>query len=213
MGPELLFEYRYSTMMNTVFITLMYGTGMPILYLFAAISLFLSYWVDKATILRIYQTPPRYDITLQKTTREWTNLAILFHFLIGFWMFSNSIIFDSGDEDIAGASADDGISHIDTFLSKVNLQDRINSWHTLAYFSVFVLFILFFCLRIFCLGSCRKLCSCCCKKSKLKQSLQTTGVFCENYFASLDKVDGQNNDQKIYDDIKKYKKLKKELTD
>lgn len=80
MGPELLFEYRYSTMMNTVFITLMYGAGMPILYLFASLSFFLTYWVDKAAVLRIYQSPPRYDISLQKSTREWTNLAIIIHF-------------------------------------------------------------------------------------------------------------------------------------
>jgi len=34
----------------------MFSTGMPILYLFASIFFFLSYWVNKILLLKFYRT-------------------------------------------------------------------------------------------------------------------------------------------------------------
>lgn len=154
MGPELLYEYRYSSMLNTIFVTLMYGTGLPILYFFAFLSLGITYWVDKWALLRVYQTPPRYDITLQKTTREWTNIAVLLHLIIGLWMFSNSILFNTEDQEFFGVSARDGSKHFNEGTSWINLDDRLGQWHTFIYFVVFVFLIIFFILKTFILGSC-----------------------------------------------------------
>ena len=191
MGPELLLEYRYSTMMNTIFITLMYGAGMPVLYVFASVSLFLTYWVDKITFLRIYQTPPRYDIHLQKTTREWTNLSVILHFLVGFWMYSNSEIFDSTDTEIFGTEGSDFSDQISDQTEAIGVDNKLNSWHALIYFIALIAFIFFFFLRICCLAGCRRVfCKCCFKNKtqqvKLSHMRQT---FCNNYYGNLEKAE------------------------
>lgn len=41
--------------------------------------------------------------------------------------------------------------------------------------------------------------------------MKSESAFCTNYFNNLENTDAQNNAQKIYDDIKRYKKYRKEL--
>lgn len=130
MGPELMFEYRYSTTLNTVYISLMFGTGMPILYLFGFISFFLTYWVDKYAFLRIYQTPPRYNKDLMKASRESLNVAIFIHFVFGFWMYSNSVIFETSEQEVFGISVSSTTSDIDKNYPWLNIQKRMSQYHS-----------------------------------------------------------------------------------
>lgn len=46
-GPEFLVEMRYASIINVILITMMYSSGLPVLYLSAIIHLFLLYWIDK----------------------------------------------------------------------------------------------------------------------------------------------------------------------
>ena len=149
MGPELLFEYRYSTLLNIIFISLMFGTGMPILYFFGFISLFLSYWVDKWTLLRIYQTPPPYNKDLTKVSREWMNIAIILHLLFGFWMLSNSIIFDTKNDEFFGIDIRSTTDDIDEDYGWLNLGDRLAQYHSVIYFLAIVLFLVIFIIKSF----------------------------------------------------------------
>jgi hypothetical protein len=48
-----LFE-RYATLLNTLFVTLMYGGGMPFLYPVGAATFVATYWFDKAAFLCRY---------------------------------------------------------------------------------------------------------------------------------------------------------------
>ena len=75
----------------------MYGSGMPILYLSTAASLFLIYWVDKITLFRLYSSPPRYNKKLMSSVRSWLTIGLVIHMIMGFWMYSNSTIFDTTD--------------------------------------------------------------------------------------------------------------------
>jgi hypothetical protein len=43
--------YRYATMMTMIYVVMFYGSGIPILYLIAAIYFFVTYWTDKLLIL------------------------------------------------------------------------------------------------------------------------------------------------------------------
>ena len=42
-GPEYLLHYKYSTIMNIIFVTMMYGTGLPLLFPIALLSLVIYY--------------------------------------------------------------------------------------------------------------------------------------------------------------------------
>lgn len=149
MGPELLFEYRYSTLLNMVYISLMYGTGMPVLYFFGSVTFFLSYWIDKWTLLRIYQTPPRYNKDLMKTTREWMNIAVLLHFVFGFWMYSNSVIFETSEDEIFGVNIKSNTEEIDKEYPWLNIQERLSQYHSLLYLVFLVLFLIIFIVKVF----------------------------------------------------------------
>jgi hypothetical protein len=46
-GLSFLLEYRYSTLLTTVFMVFMYSAGMPVLYVIALCNFFLTYWFDK----------------------------------------------------------------------------------------------------------------------------------------------------------------------
>ena len=60
LGPKFVMEIRYANMLYVIYVTFMYSSGMPFLYVIAFITLFLSYWVDKYMFLNFYRIPPRH---------------------------------------------------------------------------------------------------------------------------------------------------------
>lgn len=46
-GPDFIMEIRYSQIISNIYITLLYSSGMPILYPILVIIVFLTYWIDK----------------------------------------------------------------------------------------------------------------------------------------------------------------------
>lgn len=53
-GIELLMDFKYATMLTVLFVTMLYGSGIPILYVVAAAFYFTSYWVEKFLMFRYY---------------------------------------------------------------------------------------------------------------------------------------------------------------
>ena len=105
MGPDFLIEVRYSQIIASFFILMIYSSGMPLLYFIGFLQFFVMYWVDKilcksliviiadyCIVLRFYKTPPRYGIELSDISRNIMQYAILLHMLFGFYMYSNSQI-------------------------------------------------------------------------------------------------------------------------
>ena len=93
MGPEFLIEIRYSQLISTFYIIMLYSAGMPILYLLAMLQTIVLYWVDKYLFLRLYRTPPRYGPEMAEVTRRVMTYALFLHFAVAFYMYSNSQIF------------------------------------------------------------------------------------------------------------------------
>lgn len=60
-------HFKYSTIMNIVFTTLMFGFGMPILFPFAVIGLFNLYVSEKALLYYSYRQPPNYNNILSNS--------------------------------------------------------------------------------------------------------------------------------------------------
>ena len=46
-GPIYLMHFKYSTMLNVTFITMMYGVGVPVLYPIALVSFIVLYVVER----------------------------------------------------------------------------------------------------------------------------------------------------------------------
>jgi len=54
-GPKYYMHYKYSSIMNIVFITMMFGAAMPILFPIAAVSLSCFFCLEKFMIYYVYQ--------------------------------------------------------------------------------------------------------------------------------------------------------------
>lgn len=103
-GIEFFVECRYAQIISTVYILMMYSSGMPLFYIVGFFQFFVMYHVDKflckiilpfifTIVVRWYKSPPRYGDELSKLSRNILKYAVLLHLAFGFYMFSNSSIF------------------------------------------------------------------------------------------------------------------------
>lgn len=95
-GPEFLLGSRYAEILCTIFISLIYSSGMPILYASCFLYFIITYWIDKWMILRFYRTPPHTDMFMSKLFSQLMLLGIIIHFCFGIWTYGDKqIFFDS----------------------------------------------------------------------------------------------------------------------
>jgi len=75
--------------MCTVYITFMYGFGMPILFPIAMINFLVLWFVEKMYLYYGYIVPPMYDEKLSQDVLTKLQFAPLFYLCFGYWMASN----------------------------------------------------------------------------------------------------------------------------
>jgi hypothetical protein len=61
---DYIIHFKYSSMLNTVYVTLIYGIGLPILFPIAAFTLFNLWVCERISIAYISKLPPALDDTL-----------------------------------------------------------------------------------------------------------------------------------------------------
>ena len=88
-GPKYLLHYRYSTMLNVVFITMMFGAGMPILFPIAAVSLTCFLNLEKFMLYYVFQQPPAYDERLNNAVLHILDKGPVFLLAFGYWLLTN----------------------------------------------------------------------------------------------------------------------------
>jgi hypothetical protein len=66
-GPQYYMHYKYSSIMNIVFITMMFGPGLPILFPIAAAALSVLFCLEKYMLYYVYKQPPAYDEKLNNS--------------------------------------------------------------------------------------------------------------------------------------------------
>lgn len=60
-GPEYLIHFKYALQLNIIFVTLMFGTCIPLLYPIALTSFVVIYFLEVFALFRIYRKPIDYD--------------------------------------------------------------------------------------------------------------------------------------------------------
>ena len=99
-GSDPCMDYKYASMLTVVFVTMLYGSGIPILYLISAVFFFATYWVDKILIFYYYRKPELLDENLATRTLYWFKYALLLHVIGAICMYSNSDILPDKEENI-----------------------------------------------------------------------------------------------------------------
>jgi hypothetical protein len=72
-----------------VFVTFIYGLGLPLLFPIAACGLLGLYLIEKTMIYYSYRQPPTYDDKLNKAVLAKMTYAPLLLLSFGYWMLSN----------------------------------------------------------------------------------------------------------------------------
>ena len=88
-GPIYFMHYKYSSILTVVYITMMYGFGMPILFPIAMLSFLVLYLVEKMMLFYGYVMPPKYDERLSNDVLDKLQYAPLLYVIFGYWMASN----------------------------------------------------------------------------------------------------------------------------
>ncbi|CAE7247334.1 unnamed protein product [Symbiodinium natans] len=94
-NPEFDIKLKYAQMLTTVFVTLTYSAGMPLLYLFAFGYMTFMYWADKIALLWCSKRPPSYDALLPREVSEKLLYAIALHCIFAIFMYGQPCVFPS----------------------------------------------------------------------------------------------------------------------
>lgn len=88
-GPAFFIHYKYSSILNITYISMMFGPGMPTLFLYSFLSLFVLYVMEVYMLFYVYKAPPAYDVKLNDHVLQKLAWAPFIMLAFSFWMFSN----------------------------------------------------------------------------------------------------------------------------
>jgi len=86
---------RYAYLLMTVFVTVIWSSGLPILNVFAVIYCVVSYWSDKAVLLRGSCRPPQFDLQMPRQTADYLTFAGFIHCGFAIAMYGHPCVFPS----------------------------------------------------------------------------------------------------------------------
>ena len=84
-----MMHYGNSTMLLIVFVTFMFGFGIPLLFPIATATIFILYRVEKYMMYYFYQLPPMYDDKITNEILHTMRMAPALYFVCGYWMLTN----------------------------------------------------------------------------------------------------------------------------
>ena len=88
-GPDYQMDVKYAALLNVVYVTMVFGVGIPILFPIALIYFVLTYLIEVATLYYSYRKPSSYDEKLTVAVLDILVYAPLFYFAFGYWFLSN----------------------------------------------------------------------------------------------------------------------------
>jgi hypothetical protein len=94
-------------------VILIYSSGIPLLYFTGVLVYGSRYWVDKISLLRLYDSPPKYDERLNRHFLFWVPYAFLLHEAFAVWMFSARQLSTAANIGLAVLSEVDTIDNSD----------------------------------------------------------------------------------------------------
>eukprot|EP01083_Nonionella_stella_P232135 819194_1 len=94
-GGQFTLAYRCAVLANTIFVTLMYSPGLPLLLWFATATYMLIYWSDKVALLRYYRTPPSFDESLAEHLIDLIYKSVYLHLVFAVWMYGSPGVLES----------------------------------------------------------------------------------------------------------------------
>jgi len=137
-NPEFDIKGKYAQFLTTVFVTMSYSSGLPLMHIFGCAFMFTMYWMDKFVLLWGSKRPPNYDTQMAKDASEYMLYVIPLHCIFGLFMYGQDCIFPSKPlGGSLGNLAATGASNTPGFLA--NFAPRVSKESTWMLFVLFVL--------------------------------------------------------------------------
>lgn len=86
-------HFKYSSVLVQVFVSFMYGTFIPLLFLTTLFGIFNMYVVERLCLAFYFRQPPLYDAKLNLAAIKILKGAPILMFMLGYWFLSNRQIF------------------------------------------------------------------------------------------------------------------------
>jgi hypothetical protein len=86
---DYVIHFKYSGVLNIVYIAMMYGIGLPLLFPIAAFSIFTQWANERYNVAYVFKLPPTLDEKLTQNgikVLRWAPLIFCFN---SYWMLSN----------------------------------------------------------------------------------------------------------------------------
>ena len=94
-GPEYMMHFRFSTIMNIAFVTLTYGTALPILYPIALWSYFVLFTFERVVICYYYKQPPAFDEKMTISALDMLTWVPIPFMMFAYWFLGNNQLFNN----------------------------------------------------------------------------------------------------------------------
>lgn len=94
-GGDYIIDFKYSNVLNIIYITMMYGIGMPILFPVAVFNFLNQYICERIMVAYYMKQPPALDDLMIRNCIRMIRWAPLFFLGNGYWMASNRQIFQN----------------------------------------------------------------------------------------------------------------------
>jgi hypothetical protein len=124
-GPTFDLAVRYPMVLNSVFVTLVFCGGSPVLLFIAALACTLTFWLDKLGLLWLYSVKTAYDEDLGETALSLLPWALVGHLGFSSWMYGNTDLLQAPTLDLVwvfslfGLSADGATTTEDMYTKLV----------------------------------------------------------------------------------------------
>ena len=88
-GDKFYIHFKYAAVLNIVFVTFLFGFGMPILFPIAAFSFLIIYVIDVLLLYYSYRAPPAYDKKISDEVLSLIKYAPIPYLAFAYWMVSS----------------------------------------------------------------------------------------------------------------------------
>ena len=92
-GKDYIIHFKFANVLNVIYITMMYGVGIPLLFPVAAFNLLNQYICERVIVAYYMKQPPALDNKLIQNCLRMLKYAPLLMLMNGYWMLSNNQIF------------------------------------------------------------------------------------------------------------------------
>lgn len=95
LGKQMPIHFKYSDCLNITFLAMLYGLGMPIMYLMACIIVCNQRLAERIQVAYNYRLPPAMDNSLSDSVLSIMKYAPLMLLFNGYWLMDNKQFFDN----------------------------------------------------------------------------------------------------------------------